>query len=55
MAETLERACRAYLEKPLWFQLIETGMQQDWSWRHSAEEYAEVYQRTAKRGPVGIG
>jgi starch synthase len=54
LAETLERACRAYLEKPLWNQLIETGMQQDWSWRHSAKQYAEVYERTADRGPVEV-
>jgi starch synthase len=55
LAETLERACRAYLEKPLWKGLIETGMQQDWSWRTSAEQYAELYQRTKARGPLAIG
>ncbi|MBA3481489.1 MAG: glycogen synthase GlgA [Pirellulales bacterium] len=54
LAETLEHACRAYLDKPLWNQLIETGMQQDWSWRHSAEEYGEVYQQVASRGTVAI-
>jgi len=54
LAETLDRACRAYREKPVWNQLMETGMQQDWSWRHSAEQYAEVYQRTIARGPLPI-
>jgi starch synthase len=49
LAETLERACRAYLEKPLWNQLIETGMQQDWSWRHSAEQYVRVYEDVRTR------
>jgi starch synthase len=54
LTDALERACRAYLEKPLWNQLIETGMRQDWSWRHSAEQYVGVYERTAQRGPVAV-
>ncbi len=36
----LDRACQAFLhEKPLWNQLVETGMTQDWSW---AEKRTEV-------------
>ncbi|HEX6962548.1 MAG TPA: glycogen synthase GlgA [Lacipirellula sp.] len=54
LSEALEKACRAYLEKSLWNQLIETGMQQDWSWRTSAEQYARVYEQTAQRGPSPI-
>jgi len=54
LAGTLDRACRAYREKPVWNQLIETGMRQDWSWRKSAEQYVEVYERTITRGPVLI-
>jgi starch synthase len=53
LAETLERAW-AYLEKSLWNQLIETGMQQDWSWQTSAEQYAELYERTKTRGPLAV-
>jgi starch synthase len=54
LAETLDRACRAYREKAVWNQLVETGMRQDWSWRHSAEQYADVYQRTIERGPLPV-
>jgi starch synthase len=54
LSEALEKACRTYLEKPLWRQLIETGMQQDWSWRTSAEQYARVYEQTVQRGPLPI-
>ncbi|MCC7474741.1 MAG: glycogen synthase GlgA [Pirellulales bacterium] len=46
LADALERACRAYDDRPLWEQLIRTGMQQDWSWNHSAREYTRLYQRT---------
>jgi starch synthase len=54
LAEALQRACRAYRHKPLWNQLIETGMRQDWSWRQSAEKYAALYEQTIARGPLPI-
>jgi starch synthase len=44
--ETLARACKTYENKPVWEQLIRTGMGQDWSWNHSAREYVRVYQQT---------
>jgi starch synthase len=51
LAETLERACQTFANRPLWEQLIRTGMQQDWSWSHSAREYSRLYERTlAHRG-----
>jgi starch synthase len=46
LADALERACKAYQDKPVWEQLIETGMWQDWSWTHSAREYDRIYQHT---------
>jgi starch synthase len=46
LADALERACRTYADRPTWHQLIRTGMQQDWSWRHSAQEYSRLYERT---------
>ncbi|RIK82856.1 MAG: glycogen synthase GlgA [Planctomycetota bacterium] len=52
LAEALDRAVRAYQHKPVWAQLIETGMRQDWSWRHSAEQYVRLYEQTVRRGPV---
>ena len=49
-AETLDRACQMYLcKKDLWLQLIRTGMQQDWSWAHSAGEYIDLYGQTIRQ------
>lgn len=59
LAETLDRACQMYSsKKELWSQLIRTGMEQDWSWRHSAGEYVDLYQATlrqARRAPASAG
>jgi starch synthase len=53
----LHRACQAFANRPVWEQLIRTGMQQDWSWSHSAREYSRLYERTLARlrQPVGGG
>ena len=53
LAATLERACRAYADPVAWSQLVETGMQQDWSWAHSAEQYGVLYERTLHRAAHG--
>jgi starch synthase len=55
LAETLERACQAYRDRPLWSQLVANGMRQDWSWQRSAEEYAALYERVASRAPLPVG
>ena len=55
LGEALQRACQAYRDRGLWTQLMETGMRQDWSWRHSAEEYAKLYERIAQRVPLSVG
>jgi starch synthase len=48
--QALQRACQAYQhDKPLWNQLIETGMNQDWSWAESARKYVELYETTIAR------
>jgi starch synthase len=49
LADALERACRTYTNRPVWEQLIRTGMRQDWSWSHSAREYDRLYQHTLSR------
>jgi starch synthase len=54
LAETLDRACRAFHEKSVWHQLMETGMRQDWSWRRSAEQYVALYEQTRARGPLPV-
>jgi starch synthase len=45
LSETLSRACNTYSRPERWRKIITTGMQQDWSWRRSAAEYATLYQR----------
>ncbi|NOY30797.1 MAG: glycogen synthase GlgA [Planctomycetes bacterium] len=48
LSDVISRACQHYANKPVWHQLIKTGMQQDWSWGRSAGEYAALYQRTVE-------
>ena len=55
LAESLEKACRAYADTPLWQQIMETGMNQNWSWGHSAAEYVKLYEETLARLPIGLG
>ena len=52
LADALDRACRAFHNRLLWEQLIRTGMQQDWSWNHSAREYERLYVRTLNRAAI---
>ncbi len=47
---TIQRAVTVYGQQPeVWEQLVETGMQQDWSWHTSARKYALLYQQTIAR------
>jgi starch synthase len=44
LEETLRRALDVFSQQPaVWSSLVETGMQQDWSWDHSARLYVELY------------
>lgn len=36
-----------YHEPKKWSKIIENGMTQDWSWRKSASQYVDLYERTA--------
>ena len=45
MMAALRRALAAYHKKPVWRQLQKTGMQRDFSWRHAAQQYVELYRR----------
>jgi starch synthase len=49
LAEGLDRACKTFSNKPVWEQLVRNGMQQDWSWGHSAREYGQLYEHTLAR------
>lgn len=44
--------CRArtmFADKAKWRRLQQTGMSEDWSWKHSADEYVRVYERAIAR------
>jgi starch synthase len=46
LEESLRRAVEVYVHQPaVWSNLVETGMQQDWSWERSARRYVELYRQ----------
>ncbi len=54
LADTIQRACRIYADKAEWHRLVAQGMQQDWSWRESARQYATLYEQTLERTRQGV-
>lgn len=43
----LRKACETYRHnRPVWHQLVDTAMRQDWSWTNSAQQYVDLYRRT---------
>ena len=46
LEEALQRARSAFANPAIWHQLIQNGMQQDWSWANSARQYHRLYART---------
>ena len=49
LADALDRACGTFTNWERWVQIIRNGMQQDWSWNHSAREYDRLYKHTLAR------
>jgi len=48
--DTLSRAIDLWNDDPAaWNSLVETGMNQDWSWASSAEKYMQLYRQTIAR------
>jgi starch synthase len=46
LEETLRRAVDVFTREPaVWKKLVETGMEQDWSWDNSAKRYLELYKQ----------
>ncbi len=43
------RAVDFFGDRDRWPRLVRTGMQQDWSWKRSAAEYASLYERLTAR------
>jgi len=54
LSDTLFRACHTYADQGVWRQLVQTGMQQDWSWGQSARRYIELYDQTRARAEQGV-
>jgi len=49
LSETLSRACETYHNRPVWQQIMDIGMRQDWSWAKSAAEYGQLYEQILER------
>jgi starch synthase len=49
LASHVSRAVESYRDRPMWMQLIETGMRQDWSWNRSAADYVSVYENAMSK------
>jgi starch synthase len=45
----VRRAVKAYGERVKWRKLMLNGMRQDWSWKRSAGEYVEVYEKARRK------
>ena len=52
LEEALTRAIQMYTLPNTWSQLVENGMNHNWSWSVSAAEYIKLYQSTIKSGQV---
>ena len=46
--DTLKRALEVYQNRDAWTRIQQRGMLQDFSWKHSALEYVQLYQRLMK-------
>ncbi|MCA9215237.1 MAG: glycogen synthase, partial [Planctomycetales bacterium] len=55
LEHALNRACETFRhDKPMWAQLVATGMRQDWSWKTSAQKYVELYEQTVDRAKATV-
>jgi starch synthase len=46
LEDALRRATALFLQQPdVWARLVQTGMQQDWSWSQTAKQYIDFYAR----------
>ncbi len=48
MLATIEKALEIYADRATWRKLMQRGMQQDFSWEHSAKEYVKLYRKAIK-------
>lgn len=55
LLQTVKRAVAAFGDHDLWGHLMRIGMQQDFSWEHSAKDYVRVYERALAKHTVHPG
>ena len=48
LAWALDRTIDLYHHKPLWNAMVVRAMQEDFSWRNSAQRYAALYRSVAR-------
>jgi starch synthase len=49
LVEAVQRALAVYRDGDAWRRVMLNGMRQDWSWRRSAAEYVEVYEKALQK------
>lgn len=49
LVRCLDRAIAVYSDVEAWHRLMQTGMQQDFSWQQSAKEYEAIYRKAMKK------
>ena len=47
----VRRAVDLYHRPADWARLVRTGMSQDWSWTHSADQYVQLYKKAREKRP----
>lgn len=45
---TIERALTMFKDKKTWKEIIQRGMKEDFSWKHSAKEYVRLYEKASR-------
>lgn len=49
MVHAIQRALGDYHNKPIWKKIQQNGMNKDYSWRHSAIQYEELYKKARSK------
>jgi starch synthase len=50
LVDAVSKAAKVYNDKETWQKIVKNGMDGDYSWRTSAEQYSEVYKKIMKEG-----
>ncbi|HYA88922.1 MAG TPA: glycogen synthase GlgA [Nitrospirota bacterium] len=52
LVDCIRHALKVFSNKAKWQRIMKAGMNEDFSWEHSAKEYAKLYQKVMKRDRV---